>query len=290
MNRFTMIVLAAIVAAAVVTSFTFFTIDETQQGVIIQLGEYVRTVKEPGLHMKIPFYQEVKRFEKRLLRYDAAPVEFLTRDKKSLVVDIYARFRIVDPLMFLQTMRGEMNTALGRLDSIISSSLREAVASHDQSDIITEKREPIMEEVANDTRERALKFGIEILDVRIKRTDFPREIAESIFARMRAERERISKRYRSEGAEEQLKIKAETDKEAAILIAEAKRKSESLRGIGDGESIKIYADAYKQDPEFYSFLKSLQIYRDSMKEGTKVILSADSSLFQYLENPKPGKP
>lgn len=290
MSKFKMTVLVALVAAAVVISFTFFTIDETEQGVIIQFGQFVRTVKEPGLHYKIPFVQKVTRFEKRLLRYDAPPVEFLTRDKKTLVVDIYARFRIVDPLIFLQTMRGDVNTALGRLGAVISSSLREAVASHDQRDIITEKREPIMEDVANDTRERILKFGIEIFDVRIKRTDFPREIAESIYARMRAERERISKRYRSEGAEEQLKIKAETDKEAAILIAEAKRKSESLRGIGDGESIKIYADAYKQDPEFYSFLKSLQIYRESMKEGTKLILSADSSLFQYLENPKPGKP
>ncbi len=290
MSKFNIIVLAAVLVIAVVTSFTFFTIDETEQGVIIQLGEYVRTVKEPGLHMKIPFYQDIKRFEKRLLRYDAAPVEFLTRDKKTLVVDVYARFRIVDPLIFLKSMQGDMNIALGRLDTVISSSLREAVASHDQSDIITEKREPIMKEVAIDTRERTRKFGIEIHDVRIKRTDFPREIAESIYARMRAERERISKRYRSEGAEEQLKIKAKTDKEAAILIAEAKRKSETLRGIGDGESIKIYADAYKQDPEFYSFLKSLQIYRESMTEGTKVILSADSSLFQYLENPKPGKP
>ncbi len=290
MSKFNMTVLVALVAAAVVTSFTLFTIDETEQGVIIQFGEFVRVVKEPGLHYKIPFLQKVTRFEKRLLRYDAPPVEFLTRDKKTLVVDIYARFRIVDPLIFLQTMRGDVNTALGRLGAIISSSLREAVATHDQRDIITEKREPIMEEVANDTRKDALKFGIEIFDVRIKRTDFPREIAESIYARMRAERERISKRYRSEGAEEQLKIKATTDKEAAILIAEAKRKSEVLRGIGDGESIKIYADAYKQDPEFYSFLKSLQIYRESMKEGTKVILSADSSLFQYLENPKPGKP
>jgi len=268
---------------------TLFKVDETEQVLITQFGKFVRSVREPGLHVKLPFIQDVIRYEKRLLRYDASPAEFLTRDKKTLVVDTYARYRIVDPLIFFQTLL-DVPRAHARLDAIISSSMREAVATHDQSDIITEKREPIMEEVAADTRTQSSEFGIEILDVRIKRTDLPREIAESIFARMRAERERISKRYRSEGAEEQLKIKAQTDKERAIIIAEAKRQSQVLRGVGDGDAIKIYAKALGQDPEFYSFVKSLQIYRDSLKEGTKVVLSADSSLFQYLENPKVGKP
>jgi membrane protease subunit HflC len=147
-----------------------------------------------------------------------------------------------------------------------------------------------MAQVTQYTRERTEEFGVEIRDVRIKRTDFPREIAESIYARMRAERDRVSKRYRSEGEEEQLKIKAETDKERTIILAEARRLSEETRGKGDGEAIRIYAEALRQDPEFYSFLKSLEIYRDSLKEGSRVVLSANSSLFQYLENPRPGQP
>jgi len=204
-------------------------------------------------------------------------------------VDIYARYRIVDPLKFYQTLR-DLARAHARLDAIISSSLREAVASHDQSDIITEKREPIMAEVARETRTRSEEFGVRIVDVRIKRTDFPREIAESIYARMRAERGRISKRYRSEGAEEQLKIKAQTDKERTIILAEARRRSEEIRGKGDSEAIRIYAAALRQDSEFYAFLKSLDLYKTALKEGSKVVLSADSSLFQYLETPRPGQP
>lgn len=278
-----------VVLAVVLLSGAFFTIDETDQGIIIQFGKYVRTVKEPGLHLKIPFMQSITRYEKRLLRYDAAPAEFLTRDKKALVVDTYARYRIEDPLKFFQTLR-DIPRAHARLDAIISSSLREAVASHDQSDIITEKREPIMEDVGKIARDKSREFGVFILDVRIKRTDFPREIADSIYARMQAERGRISKRYRSEGREEELIIKAETDKEKTIILAEAKKQSETLRGEGDAEAIRIYAEGLNQDPEFYSFLKSLEIYRTSMKEGTKLILSADSSLFQYLESPAKGKP
>lgn len=281
--------IAVAVAVVAVVASTLFTVDETEQAIVIQFGSFVRTVQEPGLHLKLPFIQAVTTYEKRLLRYDAPPAEFLTRDKKALVVDIYGRYRIVDPLKFYQTLR-DLTRAHARLDAIISSSLREAVASHDQSDIITEKREPIMDDVAAQTRKKADEFGIYILDVRIKRTDFPREIAESIYARMRAERGRISKRYRSEGAEEQLKIKAETDKERTVFLAEARRKGEEIRGKGDGESIRIYAEALRQDPEFYAFLKSLDIYKSALKEGSKVVLSSGSSLFQYLESPQPGQP
>ena len=281
--------IAVIVATAVTLSSTLFTMDETEQGIIIEFGKFVRSVQEPGLHMKMPFVQQVTLYDKRLLRYDAAPAEFLTRDKKALVVDIYARYRIVDPLVFFQSMR-DLSRANARLDAIISSSLREAVASHDQSDIITEKREPIMAEVAEETRSKTQEFGVEIVDVRIKRTDFPREIAESIYARMRAERGRISSRYRSEGAEEQLKIKADTDKERTILLAEARRRAEEIRGQGDGEAIAIYAKALRQDPEFYAFMKSLEVYQGALQEGSKVVLSTESSLFQYLESPRPGEP
>ena len=282
-----LMIVVPIVLVLLVANSTLFTMDETEQGILIQFGEYQRTVKEPGLHWKLPFVQDVVKYEKRLLRYDAPPAEYLTRDKKALVVDSYARFYIRDPLLFFKTMR-DLSRANARLDNIISSELREAVSTHDQSDIITEKREPIMEEVGAKVREKSLEFGVEILDVRIKRTDFPREIAESIHARMRAERERISKRFRSEGTEEQLKIKGETDKEKAIILAEAKRKSEVVRGEGDAESIRIFAAALGQDPEFYAFLRSLELYRESLGSDTRVILSSDSPLFRYLEGPGKG--
>jgi len=273
-----------ILAALILLTDAFYSVDETEQVIVIQLGTFIKAVPEAGLHVKIPFIQSLTSYDKRLLRYDAPPAEFLTKDKKALVVDAYARFRIVNPRKFYETLR-DMPRANARLDAIIASALREAVASHDQSDIITEKREPIMEKVHQVTNKKGEEFGIEIVDVRIKRTDFPPEIAESIYARMRAERQRIAKRYRSEGAEEQLKIKAETDKEKTIILAEAKRQSEEIRGEGDAESIKIYAKALNRDPEFYSFLRSLELYKNSLKEGSTLILTSDSPLFKYLEGP-----
>lgn len=274
--------------ALILLTDAFFTVDETKQVIVIQLGRFIRAVQTPGLHVKLPFIQSVTPYEKRLLRYDAPISEFLTRDKKALVVDAYARFKITDPRKFYETMK-DMPRANARLDAIISSALREAVASHDQSEIITEQREPIMYEVHKVTKEKGEEFGVEIVDVRIKRTDFPHEIAESIYARMRAERIRIGKRYRSEGAEEQMKIKAETDKEKTIILADAKKRSEELRGEGDAQAIKIFADALKRDPEFYAFLRSLETYKEALKEGTTLVLSADSPLFDYLESPKIGR-
>jgi len=286
----TLIGIGVVIAVLVVVGFQgLFIVDEKDQVIVLQFGEFVRAIKKPGLYFKTPFIQDITRYEKRLLRYDADADDFLTRDKKSLLVDTYTRYRISDPLRFFEKLN-DVRRANSRLGEIISSLVREAVASHDQSEIITEKREPIMADVLKEARDKVKDIGIEILDVRIKRTDFKPQIAESIYARMRAERQRISTQFRSEGAEEQLKIKAETDKQSAILIAEAKKQSETIRGEGDAGAIKIYADALKQDPEFYAFLKSLQIYRDSLKEGTKLVLSTDSSLFQYLESPNLGKP
>ena len=283
------IIIVFVVLLAIVVNAAVFTVDETEQALVIQFGRIIRSVDEPGLQVKVPFIQEVLKYEKRLLRYDASPAEFLTKDKKTLVVDTYTRFKINNTEVFYGALR-DLPRAYARLDNIISSALREAVASHDQSDIITEEREPIMEKVTMESRDKAEELGVEVIDVRIKRTDFPVEIAESIHARMRAERERISKRFRSEGAEEQLMIKAETDKEKTIILAEAKRQSEFLRGEGDALAIKIYAQALEQDPEFYAFMRSLELYREGLGQDSTLILSADSPLFKYLEGPGTGTP
>ncbi len=288
MKKKTLIYIVAALVAFILVTDAFYTVDETKQIIIIQLGRFVKEVRNPGLHAKLPFIQSITTYEKRLLRYDAPIAEFLTKDKKTLVVDAYSRYKIVDPRVFYETLR-DMPRANARLDAIISSALREAVASHNQSEIITEKREPIMNDVQAITKEKGKEFGVEIVDVRIKRTDFPVEIAESIYARMRAERHRIAKRYRSEGAEEQLKIKATTDKDKTIIIAEAQRKSEIIRGEGDAKSIKIYANAFNKDPEFYAFLRSLELYNKSLKEGTSLVISSDSPLFKYLETPRTGR-
>jgi len=229
--------------------------------------------------------QKVKFFSNQLLVNDSPPTEVITRDKKNLLVDNFTMWRITDPLKFLETLRTSSN-ARSRLDNILYSELRVDIGTHDMVDIITEKREKIMEKVTAEANKKAVEFGIEIAEVRIKRTDFPPEIANSIFNRMRTERERIAKEYRSEGKEEATKIKAETDKEKTILIAEAYEKEQTIRGEGDAKSIAIYAKAYNQEPKFYTFMRSMEAYRNSLKTDTTLLLEEDSEFLEYFNDPK----
>ena len=281
------IILAVAIGAMVVLGQTVFTIDETEQAIITQMGEYKRTITEPGLKAKIPFIQTVHRFDKRVLILDAPPAEYLTLDKKRQVVDSYTRWRIVEPLKFYKTLRTEA-VALGRLDGITSSELRKEFAAHNFKDIIGIKREPMMEAVALRVDEIVKDFGIEVIDTRIKRADLPPEVQESVFARMRAERERIAKKYRAEGEEMARGIRARADKEATIILADAYKRSKYLIGEGDARAARIYAGAYGQDPEFYSFVRSLEAYERLLKEGGTLVLGTDSKLFRYLEDPAGG--
>ena len=261
-----------------------FTIDETEQAIITQLGKYVRTVTEPGLNFKIPFLQSVHKFEDRVLEYDAAAAPVITSDKKHLVIDNYARWKIVEPLKLYQTVRDESG-AQARLDDIVFSELREEVARHTLTEIISVNRETIMEKVHKQCDEKAREYGVEVVDVRIKRADLPSEVARSVYARMKAERERIAKKYRSEGEEEAVKIRATTDKVKTILLAEAYREAEKVRGEGDAGAITIYAEAFEKDPEFYAFIRTLEAYERSLGRDTTVILPSDSEFFQYLNPP-----
>lgn len=262
-----------------------FTIDESEQAIVIQLGKHVRTIREPGLHFKLPLVQNVLRFEDRILEYDASAAKIITADKKHLVIDNYARWKIIDPLKFYETVRNEFG-AQARLDDIVFSEIREELARHTLTEIVSIRREMLMDKVAEKCDQKAREYGIRIIDVRIKRADLPREVTHSVYARMRAERERIAKKYRSEGEEEAVKIRATADRERTILLAEGFRQGEILRGGGDARAIKIYARAFGKDPEFYSFLRTLEVYKKSLTEGTTMILSSDSELFQYLS---PGK-
>ncbi len=277
-----LIIIVALVAAVIAANGSFFTVDETQTVIITQMGKYIRTVKEAGLHLKIPFIQTAHYFDKRVLEYDAAPAEILTKDKKNLVVDNYARWKIIDPLKLYQTVRN-VRGAQARLDDIIYADLREEMAKVNLSDIIDVHREGIMKIVWEKSDQKARQYGIKIIDVRIKRADLPREVEESVYARMKAERNRIAKKYRSQGAEEAAKIRAETDKQRAIILAEAYRQAQTIKGKAEAEAIKIYAEAFKKDPQFYDFVRTLESYRKIIDKETTFLLRSDSELFKYID-------
>jgi len=280
------LVIGAIVVALLVLSQTVFVVGEWQQAVITQFGKPVRTIREPGLYVKVPVVQTLSRFERRILATDVQAAEYLTLDKKRLAVDHVSRWRISDPLEFYRTVR-DTRGAMARLDDIIFARLRQEIAKHNFADFIREKREGIMQVVTAGTREMAASFGIEVVDVRIKRADLPTEVQASVYARMRAERERIAKRYRAEGEERARKIRASADKEREILVAKAYEESQGMIGEGDAQAIATYARAFGQDPEFYGFLRRLESYEKIFAGGTTVVLSPDSDLLRYLQGPGP---
>ncbi|MFQ6105180.1 MAG: protease modulator HflC [Candidatus Glassbacteria bacterium] len=271
-----------IILAAIVLISAAFVVDETNQVVITQMGKPVRTVREPGLYFKIPFpIQQVNRFDDRLLEYDSAPTEIITKDKKNLVIDNYALWRIIDPLKFMQAVRDE-NGAQSRLDDIIYSMLRVELGKYDLHDIVAISREEIMETVTGMCNQKALEYGIEVLDVRIKRADLPEENEKHVFDRMRAERQRMANQYRSEGEEEATKIRAETDKEKVIILAEAYREAQKTKGEGDAEAARIYANAFGRAPAFYEFVRTLEAYEQTIDENTTIVLSPEAEFFEYL--------
>ncbi len=261
---------------------TVFIVDETEQAVILQFGKPVRTITTPGLHMKVPFpIQEKVVFDDRLLEYDSPPEEILSRDKKSLIVDNYVRWKIVDPLQFLKTVQA-IPTALSRMDDIVYSELRRELGTHDMVEIITENREEIMEKVTRASNNATQDYGIEVVDVRIRRVDLPSQNEESIYARMEAERKRQANKFRSEGEEEAQKIRASTDKDKTIILADAYKEAERVRGEGDAKAVEVYAKAYSADPKFYEFVRTLDAYKKVVDDKTTLVLPANSRLFKLL--------
>ena len=259
-----------------------YTVPQWEQAIVVQLGEPVRIVQEPGLYFKLPGIQNVLYFDKRLLAYDAAPKEILTKDKQQLVVDNFSRWRIRDPLQFYRTVRNEAG-AQSRLDDVIYSIVRENLGRHTLREIMNEKRTEVMAEVTKESDAKARDYGIEVADVRIKRADLPEKNELNVFNRMRTERERLAKKFRAEGDEEARKIRSESDKEVQILTAEARKQAEITRGQGDAQAVKIFADAYGRDPEFYQLVRTLEAYRNSITDGTTLILSPNSEFFRYLK-------
>jgi modulator of FtsH protease HflC len=271
-----------ILVALVLTLYgSTFTVNMTQNAIVLQFQEYKKTVTEPGLYFKIPWVQDVRFFTKMLLVLDAPPSDIISKDKKTMLIDNYTMWSIKDPLLFLQTLRTEP-AGESRLDDIVKSELRVELGTHNLIDVVTKTREEIMAKVTAEANIKAAEYGIEVVDVRIKRADLPGDNAQKVFGRMISERERIAKKYRSEGAEEATKIRAETDKEKVILVAEAYKKEQEIRGNGDARATKIYADAFNKDREFYAFMRSMEAYKNSLKKDTTVILSEKSDFLKYL--------
>jgi len=267
---------------ALVGFSSIFIVDETEQVVILQLGKPVKTITKPGLNFKLPFpIQEKITFDDRLLEYDSPPEEILSKDKKSLIVDNYVRWKIVDPLQFLKTVQA-IPTAKSRMDDIVYSELRRELGTHDMVEIITENREEIMDVITKESNSATLDYGISVVDVRIRRVDLPAENEASIYARMEAERKRQANKFRSEGEEEAQKIRAATDRDKTIILADAYKEAERIRGEGDAKAVQVYARSYSSDPKFYEFVRTLDTYKKVVDDKTTLVLPSDSKLFKLL--------
>ncbi len=283
MSRNIATILAIILVALGIVGYgSVFTVHETQQALVLQFGNPVKTVQKSGLNFKVPFVQDVQFMEKRILDFDAPPVEAVAADKKRIVVDAYARFRISDPLKFYQTVNNEV-TARNRMAPIVNSSLRNVIGRVNLEVMLSGERNRLMLEIRGLVNEEAQKLGIEIIDVRIKRADLPEANSQAVYDLMRAERKRIATEIRAEGAERSQKITATADRQRTVLLANAQKSSEIMRGQGDALRNNVFADAYTKDPEFFAFYRSLQAYRTALQAGnTTMVLSPNSDFFSYF--------
>ncbi|WP_428247972.1 protease modulator HflC [Ferrovibrio sp.] len=291
MNRTVLIALLVVLGAAgVLLKSSLFTVHQAQQALVVQFGDPRRVITEPGLHFKVPMIQDVIYFDKRILGLDAQPEEILTTDRRRLVVDSFVRYRIVDPLLYYQSVRNEA-LLRNNLAPSVANALRGAFGKLDAIAIVSGDRPAAMQAVSNVLEVDAKRLGIDIVDVRIKRADFPEAIGQAIFRRMQTEREREAKEQRATGFELSEKIRADAERQRTVLLADARKQSEILRGEGDASRTKIFADAANQDPEFYAFYRSLQAYSKSLQQSdTTMILSPDSEFFRYFMESPGAKP
>ena len=273
--------LIALLALALLSQ-SIFTVNQMETAIVLQLGEPLDDVYKPGLHFKLPFIQKVIYFDARVLDYEASSREAFTVDKKAIVLDNYARWRITDPLQFYRTMRTLVG-AQARLDDVVYSQLRAMVGAYTLSEVVSTQRAAIMTEVTEKVKGIMKGFGVEVLDVRIKRTDLPAENLRAIFDRMRAERERQAKQYRSEGEEESTRIRSDADRQKAIILADAARDSQIIRGDADARAAQIYADAYNKNKDFYAFQRWLEAMRTTYTEHRKMAHSSPEALLKHLK-------
>jgi membrane protease subunit HflC len=279
----TLVIIAGIAAAAVYSSA--FIVHQNEQALVLEFGKPKRVIKVAGLYWKVPLVETVDIFDKRILDIDTSSQEVTASDQKRLLVDAFARYKIVDPLKFYQTLRYQ-ESVQSRLGPIIEASLRRVLGGATFQDVVRERREELMHKIAQQVNTEGVEFGLEVVDVRIKRADLPEQNQKSVFERMRAEREREAAEFRAEGVAEKNRIQSTADREVTIIKAEATRKGEQLRGEGDAERNRIFAEAFGRDPDFFAFYRSMQAYEQSFKSGdTRLILSPDSPFFKYFNDP-----
>ncbi len=291
MNAMKMSLLIVIVVAGFLFMSTVFTVNERELAMKFRLGEIVKTDYEPGLHFKLPFVNNVRKFDKRILTLDARPALYLTKEKKNVNVDFFVKWRIKDVATYYKSMSGgNERTAMERIYTIINDGLRDEFSKRTIQELLSGERREIMDTTTKVSNEQVKKFGIEVVDVRIKRIDYSEDISESVYNRMVAERTRVAKDYRSRGAEAAEKIRADADRKVTVLKAEAYSKSQKVRGSGDAKAAEIYARAYNRNPEFYSFYRSLNAYRNAFNnEDDMLVLEPDSEFFDYFKKKRTSK-
>ncbi|PPR42804.1 MAG: Modulator of FtsH protease HflC [Alphaproteobacteria bacterium MarineAlpha6_Bin2] len=274
-----------IVIIAIIIFFNaLFIVRQTQQTLILQFGDPIRIIQKPGLNIKIPLIQTAIYYDVRILEFDAEVEEVILSDQKRLLVDAFIRYKIVDPLKFYQAV-GNENGFKARVTGLLSGSLRRVMGGDPLEVVLSQDRTSLMEKIQEGINLEAVNFGVSIVDVRIKRADLPKANSEAIFGRMRAEREKEARQFRAEGAEESQKIKAKAEKNKVIIVAEAKKKSQIIKGLGDEEAVRIYANAFNKDKEFFAFYRSMEAYKQAFLEGEDdptLILSPDSDFFKYF--------
>ena len=283
MHRRLLIVIAVVlVVVGILMNGSLFIVDQTESALVLQLGQPRRVIREPGLQAKRPFVEDVVIYDNRVLDFEPPPEEVIVSDQKRVVVDTYTRYKIVDPLLFYQTVGSEAGVR-ARLAAIVSGSLRRVLGGVTLSDVLSEKRAAIMRQIRDEVAGEAKNFGITVVDVRVRRADLPAENSEAIYARMQSERHQQASQYRGEGAEAAQTVRANAERERTVILAEAQRDAQRVRGDGDAQAIKLYADAYNQDKAFFAFYRSLQAYRSALSgKDTSFVLSPDNSFFRFF--------
>lgn len=275
----------ALVAIGIAVSNALFTVSETEQAIVLQFGDPRQVIREPGLHVKIPFVQEVRRYEKRVLDVNPPVEQVILADQRRLDVDAFVRYRIVDPLRFFQTVNNE-STAHARISTITNAALRRVLGNATQLEVLSEERAQIMNAIRDIVDSETTPFGMEIVDVRLGRADVPEGTVQSVYDRMRSEREREAAEFRAQGEEQAQQIRSRADRERTVILAEAEREAQILRGEGDAEAIRILADAFGQDADFFAFYRTLQAYRQSLSDDdTSLVLSPTGQFFRFFQSP-----
>jgi membrane protease subunit HflC len=285
------VLLAGTLVVLVILSLSLFVVDQRQNVIVLRFGEIVKVIKEPGLAFKLPLIDNVRYFDVRVLTIDTPePERFLTSEKKNVLVDLFIKWRIAEVEKYYISVSGDESRAQTRLLQTINDGLRAEFGNRTVHDVVSGERDKIMELMRQKANEDAQKIGVEVLDVRLKRVDLPNEVSESVYGRMKAERTRVANELRSTGAAESEKIRADADKQREVIIAQAYRDAQRMKGEGDAKASAIYARAYEQNPEFYSFYRSLEAYRQSFKNKSDVmVLDPNSEFFKYFKNSKPQK-